>query len=180
MAADSSAAHASSNIRMVDGSLDGATGVASRRSRRAGKTRYESPSPGRMSGDRHPDSECRSSTSRRAAASASRPLKVPSASWCPIAPPKIRRARSSGVVPDFSMASSGAPRRADGVSTNRLQRANLLDVQLTGQHVPEVLARARPAEAALQSQRHAEALLPERSHSGSVSGDAANGAGLSA
>jgi putative ABC transport system permease protein len=44
-----------------------------------------------------------------------------------------------GVVPDFSMASV---ERAIGpaVYDNRTERSDLLDVQLTGQHVPEVLA----------------------------------------
>lgn len=44
-----------------------------------------------------------------------------------------------GVVPDFSMASVERP-VGPMVFNNQLQRANLLDVQLTGQHVPEVLA----------------------------------------
>jgi putative ABC transport system permease protein len=47
--------------------------------------------------------------------------------------------RIVGVVPDFSMASVERP-VGPMVFNNQIQRANLLDVQLTGQHVPEVLA----------------------------------------
>jgi putative ABC transport system permease protein len=44
-----------------------------------------------------------------------------------------------GVVPDFSMASVERP-VGPMVYNNQLQRSDLLDVQLTGRHVPEVLA----------------------------------------